>query len=259
MVTLTVGNQKVKIDTGELVSYSVDGLEYIHQKGNPGWRSADTEMFPIIGPTEKADFRVRTPKGDAIQDQHGLLRELSYVLKESSEAHAIFQKIYQADVKVENSKFPKKSTAKELFWPYSFRFAKRFELKDDGLEITFEISGDEGMPFMLGYHPAFLLQTENPVITANDAKITLNEILAVGSRALHVPDCTEISLQDKNKLTIKTEGFGQFMLWTEVSNMVCIEPISFYPYAVQQDQLNEGFDHLQTTTREFKVYLRPNG
>lgn len=258
MVTLTNGNQKVGISAGELVSYSVDGHEYIHQKGNPGWGSSDTEMFPIIGPTMEADFRVRTPKGNAVQDQHGLLRELPYILKGSSETHAAFQKIYQADVKVENSKFPKKSTEKELFWPYNFQFEKRFELKAEGLEITFVISGDEGMPFMLGYHPAFLLQTEAPVITAGDTKITLNEILAVGSRALHVPQCTEISLRDTNELTITTKGFGQFMLWTEVPNMVCIEPISFYPYAVRQNQLDKGFDYLQATPREFKVYLRPN-
>ena len=259
MVTLTIGNQKVKIDAGELVSYSVEGHEYIHQKGNPGWRNADTEMFPIIGPTSEANFRVHTPKGNAVQDQHGLLRELPYVLEDSSEERAVFQKKYKADSKVENSKFPKKSTEKELFWPYNFQFEKRFELKDDHLEITFKISGDEGMPFMLGYHPAFLLQTENPIISANNQVVTLEEILAVGSRALYVPDCSEITLKDEKGLAIKTEGFGQFMLWTEVTNMVCIEPISFYPYAVEQDQLDKGFEHLKAIPREFRVYLIPNG
>ena len=73
MVQLKNNNSIVKIDAGELVGYQVNGHEFIHQKGSPGWGSADTEMFPIIGPVNEADFRVKTPKGDAIQDQHGLL------------------------------------------------------------------------------------------------------------------------------------------------------------------------------------------
>ena len=68
----------VVIDHGELVSYSFFGEELIHQKGDRGWRNADTEMFPIIGPTEANNFRVKTDRGEAIQDQHGLLRELTY-------------------------------------------------------------------------------------------------------------------------------------------------------------------------------------
>ena len=92
LITLKLENQKVTIEGGELVGYIVSGHEFMHQKGNPGWRSVDTEMFPIIGPTNKADFKVKTPKGDAIQDQHGLLREMSYVLFENSESKEISSK-----------------------------------------------------------------------------------------------------------------------------------------------------------------------
>jgi len=58
MTALRLGKQSVQIDEGELVSYSVSGHEFIHQKGSPGWRNADTEMFPIIGPTNEANFKV---------------------------------------------------------------------------------------------------------------------------------------------------------------------------------------------------------
>ena len=78
-VTL-ISNDKlsiVKIDNGELVSYIKNDEELIHQKGNPGWRNSDTEMFPIIGPTEFNAFIVSTPKGDCIQYQHWLLIELN--------------------------------------------------------------------------------------------------------------------------------------------------------------------------------------
>lgn len=257
MVLLRKNRQSVKVDKGELVGYEIENHELIHQKGSPGWRNCDTEMFPIIGPTEEADFKVHTPKGMAIQDQHGLLRELEYELLESTDYIAVFTKKYKSGTAVANSKFPTKSTAKTLFWPYDFSFTKRFELFDDALEISFFIEGEVGMPFMLGYHPAFRLHTENPSLIANGNEILLPEILSVGSRALQVPDCSEILLEDKKKLKITTSGFGSFMLWTEVSNMVCIEPITFYPYSVSQENLHLAFKKLETAKAEFKVVITP--
>lgn len=256
MVELKKNNTTVKIEEGELVGYVVNGHEFIHQKGSPGWSSADTEMFPIIGPVDKAGFRVQTPKCEAVQDQHGLLRQMSYELVSKSGDSAVFEKNYKAGTLVINTKFPEKSTEEALTWPYNFRFEKSFLLKEDALEITFRITGDSDMPFMQGYHPAFKLTTSSPIIWANGKKITLDEILAVGSRALQVADCTSVTLQDEKEITIQTEGFGNFMCWTEVRNMVCIEPISFYPYAVEQVDLHQGFQKLEDEAL-FKVMLIP--
>jgi len=255
MTKLFLEKQTVHIALGELISYQLDGNEYIHQKGSPGWRNSDTEMFPIIGPTADANFRVHTPKGLAIQDQHGLLRELPYQIIEETATSAVFQKKYKANSEVDNSKYPEKSTEKHLKWPYDFKFQKRFELTENGLEINFIISGENGMPFMLGYHPAFNLVSEKPFVIANRKEISLTDVLAVGSRALQVENCNEIMLKDKNTIQIKTEGFGNFMLWTEVENMICIEPITFYPYAVAQDNLSKGFEFLHETNKIFKIHI----
>ena len=257
MILLSTANQTVKIDAGELISYSVDGHEYIHQKGSPGWRNSDTEMFPIIGPTAMANFEVKTPMGKAVQDQHGLLRELEYELVQHSDQHAIFQKKYESDTLVKNSKFPNNSTVAELLWPYSFTFVKQFELGENGLNITFRISGEPGMPFMLGYHPAFKLHTSKPNIETGERTIELAEVMEVGSRALQVENCETLILSDKKRLKIKTQGFGNFMLWTEVPNMICVEPITFYPYNVEQRELHKGFQILDLPVAEFVVQLNP--
>lgn len=257
MVILKVDNKTVKIDAGELVGFLVDSYEYIHQKGSPGWRNSDTEMFPIIGPTADADFKVKTAKGIAVQDQHGLLRELPYELVIQSECKVIFQKNYLAGTKVKNSKYPDKSSVVELFWPYDFQFKKIYQLKKDGLYISFKISGEKGMPFMLGYHPAFKLYSENAVIKINHRKIRIPEIIEVGNRAMQIPNCDTISLEDIKKLTIKTQGFGNFMLWTEVPNMLCIEPITFYPYVVEQQDLHKGFLFINKENNNFTVQLLP--
>lgn len=255
MVQLGLDDKTVIIDDGELVGFTVDGHEFIHQKGAPGWSSSDTEMFPIIGPVNDANFLVQVPRGNAIQDQHGLLRQFDYELTYSSDIKASFKKKYTAGTPIKNSKFPDNSTKPWLMWPYSFEFEKTFILTSTGLEVEFIVSGERDMPFMLGYHPAFKLYSESPVIKTNEKEISLDEVLSVGSRALQVADCSEISLHDRKTITIKTEGFGHFMCWTEVKNMICIEPISFYPYAVAQQKLHEGFEFLEDKPRMFKVKL----
>lgn len=258
MTILKLGNQEVRIDQGELVGYQVEGYEFIHQKGSPGWRNSDTEMFPTIGPTNEAGFKVNTPRGMAIQDQHGLLREMQYETHIASETKAVFIKKYLANTLVGNSKYPNKSSAENLSWPYDFTFKKIFFLNDQGLEIQFKINGEEGMPFMLGYHPAFKLTSESVEIIAGEKVVTIPEVMAVGSRALQIPSQSTITLRDVRELLIRTEGFNHFMLWTEVENMVCIEPITFYPYAVKQINLNDGFDFLERVKpKVFKVSFIP--
>ncbi len=94
LITLTSPNltSKVIIDKGELISYQQKKEEFIHQKEDLGWNNSDTEMFPIIGPTQKNKFAVSTPNGECIQDQHGILRTFDYTLIENIENTAVYQK-----------------------------------------------------------------------------------------------------------------------------------------------------------------------
>lgn len=259
MIQLDNHRATVGIQDGELISYVVQGHEFIHQKGSPGWGSSDTEMFPVIGPLEGAGYRVMTPKGPAIEDQHGHLRQMPYTLEYQGETSARFIKRYTRGTRVVNAKYPGKSAEPYMDWPYSFEFEKSFALMEDRLEIGFRVTGDQGMPFMLGYHPAFKLYGGAPLVLAQGRKITLEEVLAVGSRALQLADCTVLTLRDQQwEITLETEGFGHFMCWTEVDNMVCLEPISFYPYAVEQGELHQGFQFLDGESL-CKVVLIPGG
>ena len=231
IISIIAENTTVKIEQGELISFQKNGHEYIHQKGNKGWRKSDDEMFPVIGPTVKNNFKVHTQQGDAIQDQHGLLRELDYSLVSSDRNTARFIKTYIKNTLVNNSKFPEKSPEEKLFWPYDFSFEKVFTLDDGILNIDFIITSDENMPFMLGYHPAFLLSdTGAETLQAMNSKITIKDVLKVGANAFPVLNTDRILLKNigKNNLEIRTKGFNNFMLWTEVNNMLCIEPITQY-------------------------------
>ncbi len=253
-------NSIVKIEKGELISYQKNGEELIHQKGNPGWRNSDTEMFPIIGPTEANNFSVVTPKGNYSQDQHGLLRELHYTVKNQTENSCTFIKKYAAYTAVENSKYPEKSSARLLSWPYNFSFKKSFELTNTSLKITFEVIAEKGMPFMLGYHPAFMLNGNLDELVKTETKeVTIPEIMEGGDTAYPVLNTSEISLLKKtgSNLAIKTKGFNNFMLWTPVKNMLCIEPITVYPYTGGEMLAKELFN-ISKESDIFKVELIPS-
>ena len=230
-ILLSNTNFKVLIDKGELISFKNNTDEFIHQKGNKGWRKSDDEMFPVIGPTSKNNFRVETKAGTSILDQHGLLRELDYVLVDTNKTTATFKKEYKKNTIVKNSKFPEKSSEAYLNWTYDFIFEKKFTLHKNSLTIDFIISSKKDMPFMLGYHPAFLLSnTTEEIIEINDKKFTINEVLKAGSNAFPILNTNKLILKnkDKNDVEISTSGFNNFMLWTEVNNMLCIEPITHY-------------------------------
>ena len=257
MLILKNDSISVGIDKGELVSLKLDDYQYIHQKGAPGWQHSDTEMFPIIGPTDEAGHRVHVPRGNAILDQHGHLREMEYNLVNQSENSASYRKTYTKGTIIGNSKYPEKSTAQRLIWPFDFRFEKHFELFEDDLRIQFTIAGERDMPFMLGYHPAFKLKSSDPRVVAGEKTVQFQEILDAGSKAFELADCKQLVLEDERDLEISTEGFGQFMLWTEVPNMLCIEPITYYPYAGPQTELHEGFIYQKGESMKFLVTLKP--
>lgn len=248
----------VSIINGELTSFKKKNVEFIHQKGSKGWRNSDDEMFPVIGPTIKNNFRVGTKNGDAILDQHGLLRELDYTLISSDEKSAKFIKNYKKNTRIINSKFPEKSTEKHLIWTYNFTFEKNFTLKKDLLKIDFIITSEKEMPFMLGYHPAFLLSgIGNETLISNGKTITLIDVFKSGSNALPILNSNKIILKNNNRndVEISTKNFNNFMLWTEVNNMLCIEPITHYTSYTEQ-KFSEKNMRLSTGKNSFSVTIK---
>lgn len=249
----------VTIYKGELASYQLKGIEIMHQKGDPGWGNTEIEMFPIIGATAANNFSVKTAKGKAKLDQHGILRAMEYLPVIAEKDKASFCKTYKANTEVKNPKFPKKSTLQYMNWPYDFQFIKTFDVTNKSLTITFEIKSEVGMPFMLGFHPAFKIYGKKPVFKTGNTTVSLDDILEVGSSAFLLEECKELVLENNDNLVInlKTKGFRHMMLWSEVKNMVCIEPITFYPSSVPEAQLHKGFDY-SSVYDKYQIIISPS-
>ena len=256
-LVLTLAELRAEISAGELTSFRRGEHEFMHSPDEPGWGHSDTEMFPVVGPTAEIGYRVQVPRGNALQDQHGLLREMPYSLVSVTPATAILEKTYKAGTPVANSKYPKRSSARWLVWPYSFRFEKRFTLRPDALEVAFEVTGDVDMPFMIGYHPAFNLQSADARVTGCGRVASLAEVLAVGDRALEMAGCETLVLEDTRRLELRSTGFGHFMLWTPDPGMICIEPVTYYPGSRPQAEMHEGFQYLERAPRHFSLTLTP--
>jgi len=247
----------VQVDSGKIASYTVDGFEFIHQRAT-GWPNSDTEMFPIIGPTAKADYRVQVNDSKVVLDQHGLLREFSYKHLTSEGKMSRWVKKYKAFTELTNSKYPENSPETVQFWPYDFTFIKSFGFNEKGLEITFEIEADKEMPFMLGYHPAFKINPDYKAeLIADKQTHTIQNVLHAGSEAYEIAHSTRLILKNEKSIAIETEGFNHFMCWTEVPEMLCIEPITFYPSSVNQKELHKGFQTMNTPKRIFKTLMYP--
>ncbi|SFR53374.1 Aldose 1-epimerase [Robiginitalea myxolifaciens] len=247
---------KITIRDGQLSGLLYGGRQWMHNPADPGWGHSDAEMFPIIGPTAEVAYRVQVPRGNALMDQHGFLRDMPYELLESGKKLKL-GKEYPAGTPVANPKFPDRSTLRMHLWPYSCSISKTFKIQGDTVRVDFEISGERDMPYMLGYHPAFALKTPDARIIARDQTYSITEIMAAGNRALQVADCSEVTLEDQGKLHLRATGFRHFMLWSPDPGMVCIEPVTFYPYDAGQSKLHEGFDFLTDGPVNFSLELRP--
>ena len=111
---------------------------------------------------------------------------------------------------------------------------------------------------MLGYHPAFLLSNSGKeTLESKDLEITLEDIFKAGSNAFPVINSDKIVLKNKNKkdLEISTQGFDNFMLWTEVNNMLCIEPITQYTSYTDQKFSEENMS-LSEGKNKFSIEIK---
>ena len=114
------------------------------------------------------------------------------------------------------------------------------------------------MPYMLGYHPAFMLSdTGKETLIANHKNITLANIYEVGHNAFPVLNTNKIILNniDRNNLEITTKGFDNFMLWTQVDNMLCIEPITQYTSYTDQNFSEENM-RISTGKETFRFQIK---
>ena len=120
--------------------------ELLYQKEADSWQGQDIAIFPFIA---RLKGKVFTHKGKEYSlKNHGLCRYTEFSLLEKKEDSISL--LYESN----------EESLKE--YPFPFRFVASYRLEGNALRITYEITnkGNETMPFGLGAHPAFVVDSK---------------------------------------------------------------------------------------------------
>lgn len=215
---------EVVCQDGMIVSLCYQWQEYMHRDHDRGRNKTEIEMFPVIWPTQHNGYQV----GWWYMDQHGLLREMVYDIVSYEQDRLVYSMTYKADTLITNSKYPSRSTLEYCQWPFDFVLTKTFVLHADGLSMIWEIE-TEGR-YMFGYHPAFVLWWGWWEMVNG---ISVRDIADCGHDAFlfeHTERLVLVYGDNKKTLTMETSWFGQIMWWSPDAHLVCLEPVTWYPW-----------------------------
>lgn len=250
-MTHTITNNKfsAKIsDLGaELKSFTNDNDQEYIWSGDPEiWNGTAPVLFPIVGKLKNNEYKFegKTYK----MNQHGFARKLKFNVVNKTESAISFK--LNADV---NTK---------LIYPFNFELIVTFSIYNNQLSVNYAVTnnGDQQMPFTIGSHPAFCLQTSNCKLNDYYIEFDKNETLdcyvindglldeqpisnylnneniiplhknIFNNDALVFKNIKSQQITIKNKvtnykLTVKTGGAPHLGIWAKpAAPYVCIEP-----------------------------------
>ncbi len=126
---------------GELISYKLDGKEYVWEGIPEYWASHAPVLFPTVGAT--IDGSVKFEGVSYPLQKHGFARRQEFKFVGATENSLVYELTDNAETK-------------ELY-PYSFKLIITHTLNDDGFSTTFKVvnTDTKTIRFCIGGHPAF--------------------------------------------------------------------------------------------------------
>lgn len=214
---------------GTLKSLQYKKKEYMHNPAHPWWGHSAIEMFPVIWSTSAQDYKVETPRGIWYLDQHGFVRDCEYTYVYHETDSAVFRLDYTADTQIKNSKYPHRSSLEYLSWPYNVCLTKTYTVTENWLEISFLIECEDDMPYMFGYHPAFVLSWNQTEIINN---IPLTDIMKTWDDSYVFEKTKKMTLtyEDGQCLEMSHDWFWHTVAWCPIGTMLCLEPVTWYAW-----------------------------
>ncbi len=142
-ITLNKGGVSAKIISkgAELKSLVVNGRELMWRADPAFWGKTSPLLFPMIGTLKEGKTFIN---GEEYRiTKHGFARDMELIAEDISDSSVTFS-------------LTQNETTKAMF-PFDFRFTVRYDLNEDGVEVTYGVrnNSDKPMPFCIGAHPAF--------------------------------------------------------------------------------------------------------
>ena len=248
-------------DSGQIYGIKFEDREFMHPgavESVPGWPNSELVAFPFFGPADK--HQVVWNNEVYPLDQHGISRVLPWEIIFNADKGVTLKQGYDGS-EVPNPKSGK-NHPKSMKW-MPFELEKRLMMDCYALNLYFNIknTGDEIMPFNLGWHPAFRTEGEGDlgklyVEGSEDPIASVRDVLQGGPIII---DTSRILYRgDSQGIDFRMDGFEAAVLWTPHEGMICIEPVLKRP-VVNGAYFSEGeFDTVAPNqTRRYKLSIRP--
>lgn len=180
---------KVEVDLlgGALTSFfdKKKNEELLYQKEEGSWQGQDVVIFPFVARLKNQTYLYKGKEYS--MRNHGLCRYNTFTVKEEKED------------KLAISFVSSDETLKE--YPFPFEVNVTYLLEDKKLKVSFEIinKGKEIMPFGLGSHPAFILDS---IINNNEVDTSGNYVYFNEEKEL-----TRICFDEKGEMVLGEEKY----------------------------------------------------
>lgn len=175
---------------GEILSFTDNktGIQYMWQGDAKYWGGKNPALFPMISNVYGKKYEIDGKTYE--MKNHGLARYATFKCVEQSENKIVME--FKSD----------DNTLSQ--YPFEFTFHTIYELVDNKLTITYEITndGDKDMPFQFGLHPGF------------NCPLTENETFEEYKIEFPVEETLIQLVMDENKekepelVEVKTKGFN---------------------------------------------------
>ncbi|MCI4666837.1 MAG: aldose 1-epimerase family protein [Bacteroidia bacterium] len=222
------------------------GIEYIWQANPDIWGRHAPVLFPIVGRLKNDSYQV--DGNSYCMKQHGLARNMEFMLVEGSETHMLFR--------LESSE---ESLAA---YPFEFSFEIEYQLLDNQLVVQYGVlnKGNVDMPFSIGAHPGFAVPMggngeledyeiffsnkesldryllegglfsgeTSPAMTAEQVLPLTKGMFDLDALVFHHPESSYVVLRSEkhdHSVRMSLRGFPYLGIWAKPgAPFVCIEP-----------------------------------
>lgn len=147
--TIKYGEYEATVSSygAELISLKRNGRESIWGADPAYWDEHAPILFPVCGKLKNSEYSYGGKSYS--MGGHGFLKSSELALLEYEESRVVFSL--------------KESEESLKAYPFKFEVVCTYELTELGLHTSFEVknTGDVIMPYMIGWHPGFILPEEN--------------------------------------------------------------------------------------------------
>ena len=247
--TINLGRAEAVVDTlgGELISYKLDGKEYVWCGDEKYWSGHAPMMFPFVSALKEQTVKYGG-QPYSYAGKHGFARKSEFELVSAGDGEAVMKLVPNGDIK--------------KAYPYDFEVLTKHTITECGYTTEYTVTNTDKEPiqFCIGGHPAFAVDgsiedyelifenEENSDLYYTDSLSLFAENYKIGKRIVgkkfglcyddYDIDCliakdlvsrkvTLAKKADGSGITLDFRGFPVLVIWTppkKKAPFLCLEP-----------------------------------